>query len=141
MSYQQYPYQPGGYPNYYYPQTSPAFYPYQAQRQMPNQSKQNQNAHGMLPMEQSYIENILRLNRGKHVSVFMTFDGSDKWNSKEFKGVIEAAGRDHIILSDPDSDKRYLLLMIYLNYIVFDEEINYEYPYSNDGFLSNYSPR
>src|SRR5690625_2266923 len=40
MSYQQYPYQPGGYPNYYYPQTSPAFYPYQAQRQMPNQSKQ-----------------------------------------------------------------------------------------------------
>lgn len=108
---------------YYYPQT----------RQQPS----NQN---MLPMQQSYIENILRLNRGKEATVYMTFEGN---NNQTFKGVVEAAGRDHIILSDPTTGKRYLLLMIYLNYITFDEEINYEYPHdqSGSGTLANYPPR
>src|SRR5690625_1925199 len=128
------------YPNqanpYYYPQP---YYP--TYQQMPQQQTQQMDVQGMLPMEQSYIENILRLNRGKLATVYMTFENNQEWNAKIFKGRIEAAGRDHIILSDPESNKRYLLLMIYLDYIVFDEEINYEYPYSNDGFLSNYSPR
>ncbi|WP_425589528.1 MULTISPECIES: spore coat protein GerQ [Fictibacillus] len=86
-------------------------------------------APGQLPLEQSYIENILRLNKGKVATVYQTFEGSDKWNSKVFRGVIEAAGRDHIILSDPQTGKRYLLLMVFVNYITFDEEIEYTYPY------------
>lgn len=79
----------------------------------------------MLPLEESYIENILRLNKGRMCTVYMTFDKSSQWNSKIFKGIIEAAGRDHIILSDPNTDVRYLLLTIYLDYITFDGEINY----------------
>lgn len=97
---------------------------------------------GMLPVEESYIENILRLNRGKEATVYMTFENNENWNAKIFKGIIEAAGRDHIILSDPQSGKRYLLLMIYLDYITFDEEIEYSYPFGNTGGqLANYSPR
>ncbi|GAB3048145.1 spore coat protein GerQ [Virgibacillus ainsalahensis] len=160
---QQYanPYQ--AYPYYYYPQNSPAFYPaYQMRHEMPQQQQMPQqqmqamqgmqqpaqqqgiadNVPGMLPMQESYIENILRLNRGKHVQVYMTFENNDQWNAQVFEGVIEAAGRDHIILSDPQTGRRYLLLMIYLDYVVFDEEINYSYPYGgNTGQLSNYSPR
>lgn len=83
---------------------------------------------GQLRLEESYIENILRLNRGKVATVYMTFDNNDRWNAKVFKGIVEAAGRDHIILSDTETDMRYLLLTIYLDYITFDEEINYEYP-------------
>ncbi|WP_231631547.1 spore coat protein GerQ [Halolactibacillus sp. JCM 19043] len=83
---------------------------------------------GQLRIEESYIENILRLNRGKVATVYMTFENNDRWNAKVFKGVVEAAGRDHIILSDVETDMRYLLLTIYLDYITFDEEINYEYP-------------
>lgn len=79
----------------------------------------------MLPLEESYIENILRLNKGRMCTVYMTFDKSSQWNSKIFKGIIEAAGRDHIILSDPNTDVRYLLLTIYLDYVTFDGEINY----------------
>lgn len=79
----------------------------------------------MLPLEESYIENILRLNKGRLCTVYMTFDKSSQWNSKIFKGIIEAAGRDHIILSDPNTDMRYLLLTIYLDYVTFDGEINY----------------
>nr|WP_084315730.1 spore coat protein GerQ [Thalassobacillus devorans] len=106
----------------------------------PQGSPQGQG--GMLPTEESYIENILRLNRGKEATVYMTFENNAKWNAKIFKGIIEAAGRDHIILSDPQSGKRYLLLMIYLDYITFDEEIEYSYPYgSTGGQFANYSPR
>ncbi|TRM10819.1 spore coat protein GerQ [Lentibacillus cibarius] len=84
----------------------------------------------MLPSEQSYIENILRLNEGKTATVYMTFENNEQWNAKIFKGIVEAAGRDHIILSDPKTGKRYLLLMIYLDYITFDEELNYQYPFN-----------
>ena len=53
----------------------------------------NQNP---LFMEQSYIENILRLNTGKQVSVYMNFEGS-QWGSKIFRGELLEAGKDHII--------------------------------------------
>ncbi|MEQ6388423.1 spore coat protein GerQ [Bacillaceae bacterium S4-13-58] len=81
---------------------------------------------GMLPTEQSYIENILRLNKGKQATVYMTFENNTQWNAKVFKGIIEAAGRDHIILSNPNTGRRYLLLMVYLDYITFDEELQYD---------------
>lgn len=80
--------------------------------------------------ESSYIENILRLNLGKTVSVYMNFENS-QWGSKIFKGVLEAAGKDHIIISDPNNNTRYILLSIYLSYITFEDEINYYYPFAN----------
>jgi spore germination protein Q len=84
---------------------------------------------GMLPVEESYIENILRLNLGKIATIYMTFENNAQWNAKVFKGVLEAAGRDHIIISDPKTGMRYLLLMVNLDYITFDEELDYSYPY------------
>jgi spore germination protein Q len=78
-----------------------------------------------LPVEQSYIENILRLNKGKQVRVHMTFPDSNEFRDREFKGIIEQSGRDHIILSDPSTGTWELLLMIYVDFITFDEPINY----------------
>nr|MDH3152967.1 spore coat protein GerQ [Bacillus licheniformis] len=89
------------------------------------------------PLEQSYIENILRLNRGKVATVYMTFENNPEWNAKVFRGEIEATGRDHIILSDRKTGTRYLSLMVYLDYITFDEPITYDYPYS----MASYTPR
>ena len=43
-----------------------------------------------------------------------------------FTGVVEQAARDHFVISDPKSGKWYLLPSIYLDFIVFDEEINYK---------------
>ncbi|MYL62421.1 spore coat protein GerQ [Bacillus hwajinpoensis] len=110
----------------------------------PGQGQQVQGASmgvgfpAQLAVEQSYIENILRLNLGKIATVYMTFENSEKWNSKVFKGVVEAAGRDHIILSDPQTGKRYILLMVYLDYITFDEELEYNYPLQQ---TTQYTPR
>ncbi|MCU9613350.1 spore coat protein GerQ [Caldibacillus lycopersici] len=95
---------------------------------------------GMLPVEQSYIENILRLNKGKLATVYMAFEGSNEWNSKVFRGVVEAAGRDHLILSDPETGYRYLLPMVYFNYAVFEEELEYDYPFGVPQ-ATTYAPR
>lgn len=78
-----------------------------------------------LPSEQSYIENILRLNKGKQVRVHMTFPDSNEFRDREFRGIIEQSGRDHIILSEPNTGTWELLLMIYVDFISFDEPINY----------------
>jgi spore germination protein Q len=78
--------------------------------------------------EQSYIENILRLNLGKVGTFYMTFENNNQWNAKVFKGVIEAAGRDHIIISDRQTGQRFLLLMVNLDYVTFDEPLIYQYP-------------
>lgn len=88
-----------------------------------------------LPLEQSYIENILRLNKGKQVRVHMTFPDSNEFRDREFNGIIEQSGRDHIILSEPSTGKWQLLLMIYVDFITFDENINYSQEfYPNNWF-------
>lgn len=81
-------------------------------------------------VEESYVENILRLNRGKMATFYMTYENNREWNAKIFKGIIEAAGRDHIIISDPTTGMRYLLLTLNLDYVTFDEPIAYEYPFN-----------
>ncbi|MGM0876980.1 MAG: spore coat protein GerQ [Bacillota bacterium] len=76
-------------------------------------------------IEESFIENILRFNKGKIGTFYFTYQGNNKWNSMVYHGRVETAGRDHIIISDPTSGKRYLLLMSNLDWVEFKEKINY----------------
>ena len=81
---------------------------YSGSGNVPNQQTQmNFN----VPAEQSYIENILRLNRGKKVEIYASYPDSDEWRNKIFSGIIEQSGRDHIILSDPSSGNWYLIFI------------------------------
>ncbi|MDM5191012.1 spore coat protein GerQ [Bacillus sp. DX4.1] len=108
------------------------------QQQAMQQQAQQQAAiqQGMLPLEQSYIENILRLNKGKLATIVMTYERGSSLGTQSYTGIIEAAGRDHIVISEPKSGKRYLLLMIYLDYVEFPGEINYL-----PGQQATYAPR
>ncbi|MCL1631337.1 spore coat protein GerQ [Sporolactobacillus sp. CPB3-1] len=84
-----------------------------------------------LPLvEQSYIENILRLNLGKTATVYCTFEGNSQWNAKKFTGTVEAAGRDHVIIEDEATRVRYLIPMVFVNYFEFTGPLSYEYPYT-----------
>ncbi len=78
-----------------------------------------------LPMEQSYIENILRLNRGKQVKVFAAFPDSNDWRDRMFDGIIEDAGKDHLIMSSPSTGDWYLIPLIYVNWVESEEKINF----------------
>lgn len=115
--------------NYYqqpFPPYSTGFNPHQPYP--PFQPYMQQDYPQELYDQQSYIENILRDNLNKVATVYMNFENS-QWGSKVFKGYIKGAGKDHIILKDLQSETRYLLLMVYLSYITFDERIEYDYPY------------
>lgn len=88
-----------------------------------------------IPAEQSYVENILRLNRGKMARFHVTVPGSVEWQDRVFNGIIEQAGRDHIIVSNPSTGEWYLILMIYLDFVTFEEPVEYnkEFYLSNNG--------
>ncbi|WP_337999459.1 spore coat protein GerQ [Solibacillus daqui] len=78
------------------------------------------------PREESYIENILRLNKGKPGTFYFSFDNAVAGtNTRTVRGVVEAAGRDHVILRELKSNHRFLFPMIYFDYAEFDEELNY----------------
>ncbi len=76
-------------------------------------------------MEESFIENILRFNKGKVGTFYFTYQGNSKWNAMVYHGRVETAGRDHLIISDPSTGKRFLLMMANLDWVEFDEQINY----------------
>ncbi|MFZ0445265.1 MAG: spore coat protein GerQ [Bacillus sp. (in: firmicutes)] len=75
--------------------------------------------------QESFIENIIRFNKGKIGTFYFTYQGNSKWNAMVYHGRVETAGRDHIIISDPSSGKRFLLLMANLDWVEFEEQINY----------------
>ncbi len=130
QSYNPYYYGYMNLPLYY----NPAQAPHAAPRVVQQPVSPQQPSGSVIPgtpqpvVEESYIENILRLNLGKMATIYMTFENNSEWNAKVFRGVLEAAGRDHIIISDPETGRRYLLLMVNLDYITFDEPLNYVRP-------------
>ena len=70
-----------------------------------------------LPDEQSYIENILRLNKGRKIKAYVSYPDSSAWQNKVYEGIIEEAGRDHLIIRDNTNNLWYLIRIIYLNYV------------------------
>lgn len=84
-----------------------------------------------LTMEQSYIENILRLNKGRKVKAYVSYPDSSAWQNKIYEGIIEEAGKDHLIIYDNANNLWYLIRIIYLNYVEFMEPIIYSHAYSN----------
>ena len=116
----------GSYYNNQFPGTS------LANNTVPNQQSVPSYEANIFPAavdEQSYIENILRLNKGKVGKFHVTIPSSNDWRDKIFTGVIEQAGRDHIIVSNPTNGEWYLILMIYLDFVTFEEPINYKPEY------------
>ncbi len=86
---------------------------------------------GMIPVtapgpEETYVENILRMNRGKVATIYTTNENNPQWGAKVFKGRVENAARDHVVLSDPETGMRYIVLMINVDYLTFDEPLRYE---------------
>ena len=78
---------------------------------------------------QTYLGNILKLNIGKLGKSYFTYSDSEKWRDKNYVGIVEDVGRDYILIKDPSSEKRFLLSFIYLLWIEFDEELDFQFSY------------
>jgi spore germination protein Q len=92
---------------------------------MNNYPKDNIDYVALQSQEQSYIENILRLNKNKKVKVFASYPDSTEWRDRIYDGIIEEAGKDHLIMSSPSLGDWYLIPLIYVNWVEFEETINY----------------
>lgn len=73
--------------------------------------------------DNDYIDNVLQRIEPIKATFYMTFTGSNEWRDMSFSGILEAAGRDHVIIHNPTTGKWYLLPNIYVDYIEFDEDI------------------
>lgn len=78
------------------------------------------------PVEQTYVENILRVNVGKKGTFYFSYTGSKTWNDKIYTGTLQQAGRDHFIIVT-DTGKTVMLLLVYLLWAEFDEPLDYQY--------------
>lgn len=81
-----------------------------------NQSYNNSN--------KIFLSNLIKINKGKKASVYLTIKNISNSDEKIFSGIIESAGFDYIILSNPENGNWYLFPILNVNYIIFDEEIN-----------------
>ncbi|MDN4492060.1 spore coat protein GerQ [Ureibacillus aquaedulcis] len=81
--------------------------------------------------EESYIENILRLNRGKIGTFYFTIpsgqvgENQDGGTTRVVTGVIVEAGRDHAIIAEEGTGHYYLFPMIYFDFAEFTEPLTY----------------
>ena len=92
---------------------------YQSPQTPPGNISINEVSNTSIPltMEQSYIENILRLNKGRKVKAYVSYPDSSAWQNKIYEGIIEEAGKDHLIIYDNANNLWYLIIIIYLNYV------------------------
>lgn len=77
--------------------------------------------------KEEYAENLIRKNIGNKASFYVSFGDSIKWRDSIFTGIIEEAGKDYVVIYNQELNKRFLLWNVYLDYIVFDEQLNREY--------------
>ncbi|MEG1596675.1 MAG: spore coat protein GerQ [Bacilli bacterium] len=78
-----------------------------------------------IPTPVPYAENVLKKNIGKYATIYMSYSDSVNWKDKIFSGIIEDSGRDYVILKDTNSEKRTVLWTLYLDYVEFNEAINF----------------
>lgn len=81
--------------------------------------------------EESYIENILRLNRGKIGTFYFTIpsgevgENQNGGTTRVVRGAVVEAGRDHAIIAEADTGHYYLFPMIYFDFAEFNEPLTY----------------
>ena len=90
-----------------------------------NDFKPEYEVNTTMPLEQSYIENILRLNKGKQATIYVSFPDANEFKDRIFTRIIEESGKDHLIISNNEKNEWYLIPLIYLNYATFNDKINY----------------
>ena len=71
-----------------------------------------------------YIYELLAKNINKYCQIYLSFCDSIEWRDSIFEGYIEQIGKDYVLIYNKQNNKHYLLWMIYINYIIFEEMLN-----------------
>ena len=69
------------------------------------------------------IETLLKFNKGKKLTIHMGFSNTKE--QKDITGILEQSNEEYITISNPQTGAWNLLPTLYIDYITFDENINY----------------
>lgn len=78
-----------------------------------------------LPLEESYMDSLIRNNIGQQVCIYISIPNSNDFSDFKFNGILEQSGKDYVVLSEPSSGKWHLIPSHFINFITFSENINY----------------
>lgn len=74
--------------------------------------------------EFQYAYNILNNNPNQIASFYMSYPDSIEWRDRVFTGKIVHSTREYTLLKNEQNSEWYVLPSIYLNYVIFNEEVN-----------------
>ncbi len=74
-------------------------------------------------LNNNYDIKYTNYNKGKKINIYASFSNINE--IKEFKGILEYSDTSNIVISNPTDGKWYLIPKKYIDYIVFEEAINY----------------
>ena len=72
-----------------------------------------------------YAENLFKNNIGKKGTFYMSYSDSVEWRDRMFKGTLLESGRDYLLVKEDSSNSEVVLLTVYLNFAIFDENLSY----------------
>lgn len=73
-------------------------------------------------LENSFVNAVLKTAVGKEAKYYFTYPDSIKWRDMVYEGRLELVGEDFIVIRDKTTKHLHVLLMLYLEYVVFEEE-------------------
>lgn len=94
---------------------------------MQNDFYQNMNGNPMMygnEMSNDFMETILKKTEKIKAKVYMSFPYMENNRDKVFEGIIESTGKDYILINDVSKREWYLLPLIFMNYIKFEESLD-----------------
>lgn len=71
---------------------------------------------------ESFINSVLRTAIGKEARFYFSYPDSIKWRDMVYEGKIEVVGEDYLVVREKQSNHLHVLLFLYLEYVVFEEE-------------------
>lgn len=109
----------GNYQNIRMPSSSPSFIPSESTPTPSNFTQYD------LVGRNDYYNDLLVKNIGKRATFYLSYSDSLEWRDKVFEGIIEEAGKDYVLIKSMDRNEWFLLLLVYLGYVSFDEKLTY----------------
>ena len=69
--------------------------------------------------ENSFVNAVLKRAIGKEATYYFSYPDSIKWRDMAYEGTLEMVGEDYIVIRETNTNYIHVLLMLYLEYVVF----------------------
>ena len=63
-----------------------------------------------------YVDDYLNGNIGKRIEIHVSFSDSIEWRDSVFRGILEAVGKDFIVINN--DNRKNIIWSIYIDYVV-----------------------